>query len=358
LNYINKIDDINKDLEIIVNDPDNFDKLNQMRENLEILLEESEDINNITKNKNLYNNNSNINNIVYDKCPSYLENIITNMSENFLILIETYNSTNSNICHLISLMEESTCYKRKFISNLSSFVQDSVKDDFTRQNILYKLTELLKSKINEKEYNEKIEEIIRELFKKITQNLSEKDKENKLLNQSVNLYMKQIDENIKKNNLIGNKQFTYRNSDNEINKLKLKLLTQQKTLVNTKTNMERMSTSFNKVNELIKSTNFNNNNIETNKITNAIAECQNFVKNMSRGLSVDFNNNVNNFNNVKNNNINDILKKSLQKDNLIDLKNLNDKKLPQKIFKQYFTNLSKLSNSMVDFGINNDDIYE
>ena len=358
LNYINKIDDINKDLEIIVNDPDNFDKLNQMRENLEILLEESEDINNITKNKNLYNNNSNINNIVYDKCPSYLENIITNMSENFLILIETYNSTNSNICHLISLMEESTCYKRKFISNLSSFVQDSVKDDFTRQNILYKLTELLKSKINEKEYNEKIEEIIRELFKKITQNLSEKDKENKLLNQSVNLYMKQIDENIKKNNLIGNKQFTYRNSDNEINKLKLKLLTQQKTLVNTKTNMERMSTSFNKVNELIKSTNFNNNNIETNKITNAIAECQNFVKNMSRGLSVDFNNNVNNYNNVKNNNINDILKKSLQKDNLIDLKNLNDKKLPQKIFKQYFTNLSKLSNSMVDFGINNEDIYE
>ena len=186
----------------------------------------------------------------------------------------------------------------------------------------------------------------------------DKDKENKLLNQSVNLYMKQIDENIKKNNLIGNKQFTYRNSDNEINKLKLKLLTQQKTLVNTKTNMERMSTSFNKVNELIKSTNFNNNNIETNKITNAIAECQNFVKNMSRGLSVDFNNNVNNYNNVKNNNINDILKKSLQKDNLIDLKNLNDKKLPQKIFKQYFTNLSKLSNSMVDFGINNDDIYE
>ncbi len=73
------------------------------------------------------------------------------MSENFLILIETYNFTNSNICHLISLMEESTCYKKKFVTNLSSFVQESVKDDFVKQNLLYKLTELLKSKMNEKD---------------------------------------------------------------------------------------------------------------------------------------------------------------------------------------------------------------
>ena len=346
LNYINKIDDINKELEAIVNEPDNFDKLNQMRENIEILLEESEDINNITKNKDLYNNNSNVNNITYDKCPSYLENIITNMSENFLILIETYNSTNSNICNLISLMEESTCYKKKFISNLSSFVQESVKDDFTRQNILFKLTELLKSKMNEKEYNDKIEEIIKELFNKITQNLKEKDNENKLLNKSVNLYMKQIDENIKKNNL-SNKQIIGRNSYNEINNLKLKLINQQKTLSNTKSNIDKMSTSFNKVNELIKSTNFTDNKIDTNKITNALAECQNYVQNMSKGLNVEVNNN-------KNNSINDILKKSLQKENLMEIKNLNDKKLPQKIFRQYFINLSKFSKSIVNYGIDND----
>ena len=89
LNYINKIDDINKELDIIINEPDNYDKLNQMRENIEILIDESEDINNITKNNNkdFYNNNTNINNIPYDKCPSNLENIITNISENFLILI-------------------------------------------------------------------------------------------------------------------------------------------------------------------------------------------------------------------------------------------------------------------------------
>ena len=356
LNYINKIDDINKELDIIINEPDNYDKLNQMRENIEILIDESEDINNITKNNNkdFYNNNTNINNIPYDKCPSNLENIITNISENFLILIETYNTTNSNICHLISLMEESSCYKKKFISNLSSFVQENVKDDFARQNILYKLTELLKSKINEKEYNDKIEEIIRELFYKITQSLSEKDQENKLLNQSVHLYMKQIDENVKKNN-IGNKQSISRNSDNEIKNLRMKLITQQKTITNTKTNLEKMSTSINKVNELLKSTNFNSNNYDAVKITNALEECQNFVQNMSKGLNVEINNKMNYNKKNNNDNINDFLKKSLQKENIVDIKNLKDKKLPQKLFKQYFINLSKFSNAIVDYGINDDD---
>ena len=353
LNYINKIDDINKDLELVINDPENFDKLNQMRESLQILLEESEDINNITKDKSLYNNNTSINTITYDKCPSCLENIITNMSENFLILIETYNSTNANICHLITLMEESTCYKKKFITNLSSFVQESVKDDFSRQNILYKLTELLKSKINEKEYNNKIEEIIKELFEKIVINLNEKEKENIMLNQSVNLYMKQIDENIRKNNLNLNKTNITRNSLNEISNLKLKLINQQKTITNTKTNIDKMSTSFNKVNELIKSTNFTNNNFDTNQITNALAECQNYVQNMSKGLSVEINNNKNNTNDT---NINNILKKSLQKDNFIEVNNIKDKKLPQKIFKQYFNHLSKFSKSIVDYGINDDDL--
>ena len=349
LNYINKIDDINKELDIIINEPENYDKLNQMRENIEILLEESEDINNITKNKEVYNNN-NINNIPYDKCPSNLENIITNISENFLILIETYNFTNSNICHLLSLMEENTCYKKKFITNLSSFVQDNIKDDFIRQNILYKLTELLKSKIKEKEYNDKIEEIIRELFNKMIENLNEKENENKLLNKSVNLYMKQIDENIKKNN-IGNKQcFSSRNSDNDINKLKLKLITQQKTIKNTRTNMDKMSTSINKVNELIKSSNFNINNFDTNKITSAIEECQNYVQNMSKGLNEELN-----LNKTNNNNINDILKKSLQKENIMDIKNINDKSFPKNIFKQYFINLSQFSKVITDYGINNND---
>ena len=126
-------------------------------------------------------------------------------------------------------------------------------------------------------------------------------------------------------------------------------INQQKTITNTKTNIDKMSTSFNKVNELFKSTNLTNNIIDTNKITNALAECQNFVQNMSKGLNVEINKNNNNANDINN-----ILKKSLQKDSIFEIKNINDKKLPQKIFKQYFNHLSKFSKSIVDYGINDD----
>ena len=364
LNHINKLDDINKELEVIINEPENFDKLNQMRESIQTLIEESDEINNITKNYNAYNNR-NLNNISYDKCPNCLENLITNMSENFLILIETYNITNSNICQLISLMEESYCYKKKFITNLSSFVQENVKDAFTKQNILFKLNELLKSKIEEKEYNNKMEDIIKELFKKITVNLSEKDKENKMLHQRINLYMKQIDENVKKININNKKINSNRNnsmtmsvSDNEINKLKLKLITQQKTISNTKSNIEKMNTSINKVNELIKSTNFKNIEFDPNKITNALAECKTVVQNMSKGLNNEVNKTKININLTKNRNtknINELLKQSIQKENLVNVKNLKDKNLPKQIFKQYFINLSKFSRAMVEYGLKDDE---
>ena len=364
LNHINKLDDINKELESIINEPDNYDKLNQMRENIQVLIEESEEINNITKNYNGINSR-NINNISYDKCPNCLENIISNMSENFLILIETYNVTNSNICQLISLMEESYCYKKKFISNLSSFVQEDVKDVFTKQNTLYKLNQLLKSKIEEKNYNNKMEEIIRELFKKITLNLSEKDKQNKVLNQRINLYMKQIDENVKKININENKKFnTTRNNltisvpDNEINKLKLRVITQQKTISNTKNNLEKMNTSINKVNELIKSVSFNNNKVDANKISSALNECKTVVQNLSRGLNTEanktkFKSNFNKKNMSYNNkSLNEMIKQSMKKENLVIVKNSKDKKLPQKLFKQYFINLSKFSKTMVDYALN------
>jgi hypothetical protein len=357
LNYINRIDDINKELEIIVNDPENYDKLNQMRENIEILMDESEDINNINKMQKMYNNR-NINNIPYDKCPSNLENIFTNINENFLILIESYNSTNSNICHLISLMEESSCYKKKFISNLSSFVQECVKDDFTKQNILYKLTELLKSKMSEKNYNDKMEEIIRELFHKIIENLSEKDNENKLLNQKINLYMKQIDENVKKSNFTS-KPYTSRNnmassvSYNEYNTLKLKLINQQKTINNTKNNMEKMTTSINKFNELLKSTNLNNNNkLYENKITNMMAECQSAVQNVNKGLNIE----TINFNKInKDNRVNELLRKSYIKDNMIDVQNYKNKKISQNLLKHYFINLSKFSQNISEYGLSYDE---
>ena len=366
LNHINKLDDINKELDTIINQPDNFDKLNQMRENLQLLIEDSEEINNINKEYNKHQETAkNLNtNIPYDKCPPALDNIITSMSENFLSLIETYNATNSNICQLISLMEESFCYKKKFITNFSSFVQESVGDSFTRQNILYKLNELLKKDfVDENEYSNKMEEIIEELYKKISTNLKEKEKENKSLNDRINLYMRQIDENVKKTIL--KKTYTNRNTlnvstvvpDAEVKKLKQRIISQQNTISNTKSKIDKMNMSFNKVNELIKSTNFGNNKMNSNKIVNALEECKNAVKNISKGLDPEVNKETANkiCQRINASNINETLRKSLQKDNLINAKNTKDKKFPQKIFKQYLINLSKFSKTVSEYALNEDD---
>ena len=357
LNYINKLDDINKELEVIINEPDNFDKLNQMRENIEALLEESEEINNITKSYNL-STNTNLNNISYDKCPKCLENIISNMNENFSILIDTYNVTNSNICQMISLMEESNCYKKKFITNLSSFVQENVKDAFIKQNILFKLNELLKAKIDEKEYNNKFEEIIRELFKKITSNLNEKDKENKILTQRINQYSKQIDNNCQKIN-VNNKSNSSRNNmtisaaDNEVNKLKLKILNQQRTISTTRSNIEKVNSSIDKVNDLIKSTNFKSIQADSSKITDTLNECKNIVQKLSQGLNTEGNKIVTT--NLKKGNSNLKIKK-VQKENCGNAKSIkDDKKTPHNLFKQYFINLSKFSKTMIDYTLNDDE---
>ena len=177
--------------------------------------------------------------------------------------------------------------------------------------------------------------------------------------------MKQIDENVKKININNKKINSSRNnsmtmsvSDNEINKLKLRLITQQKTILNTKSNIEKMNTSLNKVNELIKSTNFKKTEFDPNKITNALAECKTVVQNMSKGLNNEVNKTKININLSKNRNtknINELLKQSIQKENLVNVKNLKDKNLPKQIFKQYFINLSKFSKTIIDYGLNDND---
>jgi hypothetical protein len=261
-------------------------------------------------------------------------------------------------------MEESYCYKKKFVSNLSSFVQENVKDIFTKQNITYKLTELLKKKVDEKEYNNKMEEIIRELFEKITISLSEKDKENKLLSLRVNLYMKQIDENVKqmtinnKNRCITNREnMTIEVTDNEINKLKLKINKQHKTISSAKLNIEKINTIINKVINLIKNININTYQADINKISEILNECKNISQNMSKGLNdiPQKSNLIMNLKKNSTNNINEILRQSIRDENMVNVRNIKDKHLSQKLFKQYFINLSKFSKTITDYALNDDE---
>ena len=179
--------------------------------------------------------------------------------------------------------------------------------------------------------------------------------------------MKQIDENVKKINITSKKPLSNRynsisltksQNDNEINKLKFRLITQQKTLSNTKSGIEKMNSSINKVNELIKSSNFKNNEFDTIKITSALAECKNVVQKMSRGLKSETNKNKISINlnfNKTTKSYNELLKQSIQRDNYINVRNIKDKNLPKQIFKQYFINLNKFSKTIIDYVSNDND---
>ena len=112
------------------------------------------------------------------------------------------------------------------------------------------------------------------------------------------------------------------------------------------------------MNELIKSSNFKNNEFDTIKITSALAECKNVVQKMSRGLKSETNKNKISINlnfNKTTKNYNELLKQSIQRDNYINVRNIKDKNLPKQMFKQYFINLNKFSKTIIDYVSNDND---
>ena len=356
-NHITKLDDINKEMDTIINGEEiNFSKLNNMRDDIESLLTQSEEINgilknNIDKNRQIFN----IDNIPIEKCADNLDKLINKLSNNFNELIHSYNSMNYNVSQLLSIIEENNCYKKKFISNLSSLIQENITDNFIKQNTLYKLSNLLLNENNmnnSQKFTSSLEELIKELLLKIFHGINEKDNEISVLNKRINSYVKEIDLNIKRSNFSrcqskGFINFKKSNinedkvsiSNNNINDNKILLNNIKKIVSEIKTENNR---SYNEY--------FKNKNIIINEKI-LIHIIQNFFKQINnlwylvsneKRISKDIN--INRYyhrisqstNNLNTLNIN------------MNLKNINCKSL----FKQYFLNVSKFSKTMVDYAIN------
>ena len=85
-----------------------------MKDDNEAFLAQSEEINKILKN-NIDKNRTivNFDNIAVKKCSEYLVNLINIINNKFTILIEFYNIMNFNVCQILSIIEESNCYKKK-----------------------------------------------------------------------------------------------------------------------------------------------------------------------------------------------------------------------------------------------------
>ena len=102
-----KLDNINKVLNKVLNEPDNAEKLSQMRDNIQSLLEETQDINRLVK-KEMHKDFSSISlddNIPFDRCTKHLDKLFTNIIDNFNTLVDSYNVMNSNVCLLLTILD-------------------------------------------------------------------------------------------------------------------------------------------------------------------------------------------------------------------------------------------------------------
>lgn len=102
-----KLDNINKVLNKVLNEPDNAEKLSQRRDNIQSLLEETQEINRLVK-KEMHKDFSSISlddNIPFDRCTKHLDKLFTNIIDNFNTLVDSYNVMNSNVCLLLTILD-------------------------------------------------------------------------------------------------------------------------------------------------------------------------------------------------------------------------------------------------------------
>ena len=358
-NHITKLDDINKDMDNIINEEEiNFSKLNNMRDDIESLLGQSEEINNIIKN-NIDKNRQmfNIDRIPIEKCADNLDKLIDIISINFNELIQSYNSMNYNVSQLLSIIEENNCYKKKFISNLSSVIQESINDNFIKQNTLYKLKNLLLNENilnNSQKFTSNLEELIRELLLKIFEGINEKDNEISVLNNRINTYVKQIDLNIKKTTFARSQSksfinFKKNNINTNNNIITNNNLNENKNMIN---NIKKYVLDIKRENNRIYNDYFKNKNNINNIVLVGIVE--NFFKQINNLWNIIYNEK----NISKDNKINIIYNRISQSTNNLNSLNINlnlNRINSRSLFKQYFLNVSKFSKSMIDYALNGEE---
>ena len=363
-NHITKLDDINKEMDSIINEEEiNSSKLNNMRDNIDSLLSQSEEItkiikNAIDKNRALFN----IDNIPLEKCAENFDKLINIISNNFNNIIQSYNNMIYNVSELLSIIEENNCYKKKFISNLSSVIQENINDNFIKQNTLYKLGNLISNENimnNSQKFTDNLEELIRELFLKIFKGINEKDNEISILNTRINSYVKQIDINIKRNNFTRSQSkgfinFKKKNNfeGNIINNNSNNSTENKNMLNNIKNYIMEIKNENNRIyNEYFKNKCNINDRImigiienffkQINNLWDIISKEGNGIKRISKDMKINryYNRISQSTNNLNNLNMS------------LNLNNINCKSL----FKQYFMNISKFSKTLIDYTIDKED---
>ena len=311
--HLNLLINLNKELDDSLNELYDTQIINNLKCKIEELQIEAKSLNNIEENQ-IY-----INIIPLVKCPQNIEILTTCLCENFTKLFDTYYNTSSFICQLMTVLDDNKCFIKKLISNLSSFIQVTVKDDLIKQNAIFKLGNVFKDISDYSEIYTKLENVLIDFVNKIQKINDEKDKEIEQLKERMNIYIKQIDTNIKSGQ-----------NNSEIQKLQKKIESQNVIMENTKNEIDSMKNSISKLNSLLRIDNTDS-VLDVIKIQDMFKIYQEQVGKLSDKLE---------------NSEYIFLEDKKLRAKKLDLKDINTSRF---LFREYFVNLTKFSKDMINY---------
>ena len=160
-----KLDDINKELNKTINEPNNEEKLSKMKDNIQNLLEETQDINRVIKKemKKDFSSASLDDNIPFERCTKHLDKLFTNQIYNLNTLIDSYNTANSNICTLLTIIYSGIAGKNKILEDLTNYVQENIGDLNTKKKLNDNLDALHQCNINYGQFFKNLDQFIKDL---------------------------------------------------------------------------------------------------------------------------------------------------------------------------------------------------
>jgi hypothetical protein len=267
-----KLDNINKTLNKVINEPDNEEKLAQMRDNIQSLLEETQEINKIVK-KEMNNDFSSISlddNIPFERCTKHLDKLFTNIIDNFNTLVDSYNVMNSNVCILLTLLNSGSYMKNQLMNNVSNFIEENIGDIITKKNLCNQINILNKCGVNNGQFFTNFDQLIKDLFERLLKDSDEKNKQTSLLNQRIENYNKQRE-------LSGL-------TNKEVEILKKTVKNQNETIVDFKRQIAELKKGVNQLNEFLK-INEKDGKLDVKKITKVFSGYNDQIDNLSSNLT-------------------------------------------------------------------------
>ena len=234
-----KLDNINRSLNNIITEPNNEEKLSEMRDNIQTLLEETQEINKLVKKemKKDFSSTSLEENIPFERCIKHLDKLFTNITDNFNTLVDSYNVMNSNVCLLLTILDTGSKCRKSLMDYLSKFIEESIDDLITKKNLNNQINILNQCGINTGQFFNNLEQLIKDSFEKLIKDIDEGNKEVSLLNARIDDY--------KRKNGLSN------NNDKETEILKKTVEVQNKTINGFKLQISEMQKGVNQLNNFL-----------------------------------------------------------------------------------------------------------